>query len=133
MEKGTFNKKLLENVYTMVSSMMILGINGKIPELAFVLDNVGISEPEMDEVTAFVNKMWSPEDLDILTVQQAKLNYLDAFREVVKLKQIADGYAEMGAINLQIAEESKHLEDEGEKVINEEMDSTKAEGSTEKE
>jgi len=132
MEKGTFNKKLLDNVYTMVSSMMILGINGKIPELAFVLDSVGISEPEMDEVTAFVNKMWSPEDLDILTVQQAKLNYLDAFREVVKLKQIADGYEEMGAINLQIAEESKHLEDEGEKVINEEMDSTKAEGSTKK-
>lgn len=132
MEKGTFNRKLLDNVYTMVSSMIILGINGKIPELAFVLDNVGISEPEMDEVTAFVNKMWSPEDLDILTVQQAKLNYLDAFREVVKLKQIADGYAEMGAINLQIAEESKHLEDEGEKVINEEMDSTKAEGSTKK-
>lgn len=133
MEKGTFNKKLLDNVYTMVSSMMILGINGKIPELAFVLDNVGISEPEMDEVTAFVNKMWSPEDLDILTVQQAKLAYLDAFREVVKLKDIAKGYEEMGEINLQIATEDKHLEDEGEKVINEEMDSTKAEGSTEKE
>lgn len=133
MDKVKFNKELLENVYSMVSAMMVLGVNGKVPELAFILDNVGISEAEMDEVTAFVNKMWSPMDLDTLTVQQAKLTYLDAFREVVKLKDIAKGYEDMGEINLQIAVEDKHLEDEGEKLINEEMDSTESKDSTEKE
>lgn len=133
MDKVKFNKELLENVYSMVSAMMVLGVNGKVPELAFILDNVGISEAEMDEVTAFVNKMWSPMDLDTLTVQQAKLTYLDAFREVVKLKDIAKGYEEMGDINLQIAVEDKHLEDEGEKVINEKMDSKESEDTAEKE
>jgi len=133
MDKVKFNKELLENVYSMVSAMMVLGVNGKVPELAFILDNVGISEAEMDEVTAFVNKMWSPMDLDTLTVQQAKLTYLDAFREVVKLKDIAKGYEDMGEINLQIAVEDKHLEDEGEKLINEEMDSKESKDSTEKE
>ena len=133
MDKVKFNKELLENVYSMVSAMMVLGVNGKVPELAFILDNVGISEAEMDEVTEFVNKMWSPMDLDTLTVQQAKLTYLDAFREVVKLKDIAKGYEEMGDINLQIAVEDKHLEDEGEKVINEKMDSKESEDTTEKE
>lgn len=133
MERVTLNKQLLENVYKMMSSMLVLTINEKIPELAFVLNQVGIDEQQMEEVTNFVQEMWSIEDLDTLSAQQAKLVYLDAFREVVKLKEIAKGYEEMGEINLQIATEDKHLEDEGEKVINEKMDSTEGKDTTEKE
>ncbi|UUV46049.1 antitoxin [Bacillus phage vB_BanS-Thrax1] len=132
MEKDSkFEKKLIANVYTMVSSMVVLGLNGAVPELAYILDNVGIKEEQMEEIRDFINGIWDAKTLDEITVQQAKLNYLDAFREVVKLKEIADGYQAMGAINLQIAEEDKHLEDEGEKLVNEEMDKEKIEGATE--
>ncbi|AKQ08404.1 hypothetical protein PQE66_gp089 [Bacillus phage PBC2] len=133
MEKVELHKELLENAYNMVSSIVLLSINGQIPELTYILEQVGISAKEMDEVTEFISKIWSAEDLDELTAQRAKLVYLDAFREVVKLKEIAKGYEEMGAINLQIAEEDKHLEDEGEKLVNEEVDKKKAEGTTEEE
>ncbi|UUV46563.1 antitoxin [Bacillus phage vB_BanS-Thrax3] len=134
MEKDSkFEKKLIANVYTMVSSMVVLGLNGAVPELAYILDSVGIEEEQMEEIRDFINGVWDAKTLDEITVQQAKLNYLDAFREVVKLKEIADGYQAMGAINLQIAEEDKHLEDEGEKLVNEEMAKEKTEGTTEEE
>jgi len=134
MEKAILNKELLENVYKMVSSMLVLTVNEKIPELAFVLNQVGIQEREMEEVTDFIQDMWSIEDLDTLAVQQAKLVYLDAFREVVRLKrhmEMAKGYEEMGEINLGIA--NGVVEDKGEKVINEEMATTEGEDTTEKE
>lgn len=134
MENITLNKQLLESVYKMVSSMMVLTVNERLPELAFVLKHVGIEEQEMEDVTAFIQRMWSPEDLDILTVQQAKLTYLDAFRDVVKLKrhvEMAKGYEEMGDINLGIANDA--FEDEGEKAVNEEVDSTEGKDTTEKE
>lgn len=70
--------------------------------------------------------------LDLKFTTNAKNNNIskgfDNMKRQIDKNQMAKGYEEMGAINLQISKDFFHLETEGEKYY--EMDSEKAEGNS---
>jgi hypothetical protein len=110
--------KVMKQLFSMKNSLDALSPEGK-DKLGKVMVASGISVDEINDVNLFVMEEISPQRFSQLVENQAILSYIEAFRNIKKLMEMAKGYEEMGEINSEIAEEMRHLEDEVEENANE--------------
>lgn len=120
------NEKLLDIMFKSLSSLYViekLGAEAKLPQ---VLKLMGIEPEKAMMAIEFLKDALKDEDFDAQMEKRAIASFYEATEEVIKLAEIAKGYQEMGEINLQIAQEDFHLEQEGAEMY--EVDTKKAQG-----
>jgi hypothetical protein len=119
------SKELLEATYEMVGAYDVIVMAGKIDTMQSVLVGMGYTQEKIDSVINFIHNNLTQEELNVGVERQAYVAYINAVEKIEKLMQMAQGYQEMGELNLTIAQEDHHLEEEGAKLH--EMDSKEGE------
>lgn len=120
------NDKLLDVLFKSLSALEViqsLGAQAKIPQ---VLANLGIEPEKALSALNFLKDSLKDENLDAQMEKRAIDCFFEATKQAIKYAEMARGYQEMGSINLQIAQEDFHLEEEGAGLG--EVDSKKAQG-----
>lgn len=123
--------QLVQNVKDMAEGLAVLDMHQKIAFTGEEFMRLGITKQDIDLVQDFVRDNFVKEDLELFILQEAFTKYLNSVVQILKHARMAQGYAEMGEINLTIAKEDIHLEDEVAKgeIVDGKMDSEKNEGS----
>lgn len=120
------NDRLLDVMFKSLSALEViekLGAQAKLPQ---ALGLLSVNPEQAVMAIKFLKDSLKDEDLDAQMEKRAIASFYEATEEAVKLAEIAKGYQEMGEINLQIAQEDFHLEQEGAGLH--EVDTKKAQG-----
>lgn len=118
--------RIMKQLFLMQSALHSFNGN-ELSNLSKVLIESGISLEELNEVNGFILEQLSPEVYAEKKEKQAMLIYIESFKNIQKLmkmgegfeEDMANGYQEMAEINLEIAEDTRQLEDEGERLSDE--------------
>jgi hypothetical protein len=113
------NKNLSQEIYQLNSALSLLKSDKQREKLSYVLGELGITEKETREVTAFLLNEVSIKEYKSVEENEAVMAYVRAFTRVQKQMEMAKGYQDMGEINKGIANEMVHLEEEGERLTDE--------------
>ncbi|MDS7057148.1 hypothetical protein NXG04_07600 [Klebsiella pneumoniae] len=126
------NKQLILNVKEMAEGLAVLDMHKKLDFTGEEFARLGIRKEDIDLVNQYVSENFHKEDLELFILQEAFTKYLTSVMQILKHARMAKGYADMGEVNLTIAKEDAHLEDEVAKgeIVNGKVDSTEVESST---
>jgi hypothetical protein len=113
------NKKLVAEIFQINNALELLKSDKQKERLSLVMQEAGITQEQVEEVTSYLISEVSPKEYSNLVENEAILSYIRAFTKIQKYMMMAEGYEEMGEINKEISKESLHLEEEGERLTNE--------------
>lgn len=112
-------EELQEVFYKLVSSQNVIQfINGE-EKLLSILQELGFVNERMQNLFNFIENNATEEAFNKHIEKTAYMTYIDSLEELERLMLMVDGYKEMGDINLTIAKENFHLEEEGEEITDE--------------
>jgi hypothetical protein len=120
-------EQVINTAYKMVTSFNLLATGGKGEAFLTVMEGMGYTADRVEPAIRFLQENLTQAELDSFLEQNAYIAYMQSIDELEKYMKMAQGYQDMGDINLSITEESHHLEEEGAKAH--EMDTEKSEGN----
>lgn len=119
---------LMELRYELYKDASLLEETGKEEDFVQRLKKEGISEEEAMMAVDFANTLDEGEFTSYV-IKKSEDDYIKNLKKMIGYAKMAEGYQEMGELNLQISEEFSFLENEGDKMN--EMGSTKTESKAE--
>ncbi|AYP68360.1 hypothetical protein PQE75_gp119 [Bacillus phage vB_BcoS-136] len=111
-------KDIIKALYMMSTALNNLDEKEK-SVLTRTMVEIGFVTSDVDNVNKFILSNLTPSEYQKQKSNQAILSYIEGFKQVKRYMDMANGYQEMGEINKEIAEEDFHLEEEGERLVNE--------------
>jgi hypothetical protein len=122
-------EQLLEATHEMVKAFTTVEDAGKIETMLTVLRGMGYSGDRVERAINFLQANLTAEEMNNYMERQCYVDYMNAIDKVEKIMSMAQGYQEMGDINLGISQDSFQAEEEGEKKVYE-MVAEKSESDT---
>ncbi|UGO50966.1 antitoxin endoai [Bacillus phage vB_BanS_Nate] len=125
-------QKLIQHVQEMAEGLAVLDMHKKLDFTGEEFARLGITKEDIDLVNDFIDENFHKADVELFILQEGFNKYLNSLLQLLKHARMAKGYAEMGKVNLEIAKEDAHLEDEVAKgeILNGKVDSENEQGST---
>lgn len=124
------NKKLANVSYKLVSSLTAIEFAGKLEKLDKQLEEKGYTPEKLQGMMSFIEGEVTNEEFSNAVEEKAFDEYFESLSQLEKYISMAQGYQAMADINLEIAEEELHLEEEGEKLVNEVVTTNSKENAT---
>ena len=122
-------EQLLKTASKIVMAYNTIEKCGQANILPAVAEGMGYSVERVITAIQFMQDEIGEKEMNANCEKDAFVAYLEAIDEIEKYMEMAKGYQEMGEVNLTIAQEDHHLEEEGAKLH--EMDSEASKGDTE--
>lgn len=117
--KNIENNKSIEEViveYTMnLAFLNYVGLSQH--EIVMLIVDSGAEKEDINMVLSSLNDM--EDEFADKIFEEGKVNFVKSFEKLLRRIKMAQGYGEMGDINMTISKEDFHLEDEGARRIDE--------------
>lgn len=112
------NNEFLNLSYELTSAYEVLTSFGKdsMVKFNYTLQEMGYSREKLDTIAEFMNENMDEDGYEEFVELKCITKYIEGLQKMEQYMAMAQGYEEMGEINLEISEEMHHLEDEASNI-----------------
>lgn len=125
-------QQLLDNVRIMTKNIAVLDMHKMHGFIGEKMHQLGLTKDDLDLITNMIKKEFDAKELQLMLLQEATVDYLQAVTTLLRHIKMAEGYEAMGDINKNITKEDFHLEDEVAKgeIVNGKVGTENSEGES---